>query len=86
MSDGTVNVNLANADLDNSNKLVVNLNGIKGKIVNARILTSKDIKDHNTFDNPNKVVPVEFKEAKINKKGELVVEMPKMSIVTLQIK
>ena len=40
----------------------------------------------NTVDNPNKVIPVEFKKAKINKKGELVVEMPKMSIVTLQIK
>ena len=79
-------MNLANADLDNSNKLIVKLNGIKGKVVNARVLTSKDMKDHNTFDFPNKVVPNEFKGAKVNKNGELVVEMPKMSIVTLQIK
>jgi alpha-N-arabinofuranosidase len=84
--DGTINVNIANADLQNSNKLTVNLGGIKGEIVNAEILTSKDMKDHNTFDNPNKVVPAAFKDAKLSKKGELTVNMPKMSIVTFQIK
>ncbi len=86
MADGTINVNLANADLDNSNKLTIKVGDIKGKVVNATILTSKDMKDHNTFDAPSKVVPVEFKDAKLNKKGELVVDLPKMSIVTLQIK
>ncbi|MCM1313230.1 MAG: alpha-N-arabinofuranosidase [Roseburia sp.] len=86
MADGTVNVNLVNADLDNSNKVTVKLDGVKGKVINARILTSKDIKDHNTFDAPEKVVPADFKGAKINKNGELVVDMPKMAIVTLQIK
>lgn len=86
MKDGTVNISLANADLDNSNTVTISLGSVKGKIQNAVILTSKDMKDHNTFENPNKVVPTTFKNAKINKKGELVVEMPKMSIVTLQIK
>ena len=84
--DGTINVNIANADLDNSNKLAIDLGGIKGEIVNAEILTSKDMKDHNTFEVPNKVVPTAFKGAKLSKKGELTVEMPKMSIVTFQIK
>ncbi len=85
MADGTINVNLANADLDNDNTLTINVGDVKGKIVNATILTSKDMKDHNTFDVPSKVVPTEFKGAKLNKKGELVVKLPKMSVVTLQI-
>jgi len=85
-ADGTVNINLANADLSQSNKLTIDLGGIKGKIVSATILTSKDMKDHNTFEQPSKVIPVEFKGAKLNKQGQLIVDMPKMSIVTLQIK
>lgn len=84
-SDGTVNINLANADLTESNKVTIDLAGISGNIKNATILTSADMKDHNTFENPNKVVPAQFNDAKISN-GKLVVTLPKMSIVTLQIK
>ena len=84
-SDGTVNINLANADLDNSNKVTIDLASIKGQIKKATILTSKDMKDHNTFEKPNVVVPTDFKDAQI-KNGKLIVTLPKMSIVTIQIK
>ena len=83
--DGTVNINLANADLDNSNKVTIDLATIKGKIQKATILTSKDMKDHNTFEKPNVVAPANFKGATI-KDGKLIVDMPKMSIVTIQVK
>ncbi|MBQ5461674.1 MAG: alpha-N-arabinofuranosidase, partial [Bacteroidaceae bacterium] len=56
-----------------------------GKIQKATILTSKDMKDHNTFEKPNVVAPANFKGATI-KDGKLIVDMPKMSIVTIQIK
>ncbi len=85
MSDGTVNINLANADLKNGVKVKVNLDGISGKVQNAQILASDNIKDHNTFDNPNKVVVREFKKAKISG-NTLTVEMPAASIVCLQVK
>ena len=84
-SDGTVTINLANADLANSNKVTIDVSGIQGKVTNATILTSANVSDHNTFDNPNKVSTKEFKNAKISN-GKLVVDMPKMSIVVLQIK
>lgn len=84
MADGTVNINLANADLKNANKVTINLDGINGKVQNAQILTSTDIKDHNTFEKPDIVKPVEFRNAKISK-NQLVVEMPRASIVCLQI-
>lgn len=86
MADGTVNINLANADLKNGTKVTINLDGIKGKVQNALVLQSKNVQDHNTFENPNVVVPTAFKDAKIDSKGNLVVEMPKTSIVCLQIK
>ena len=85
MADGTVNINLANADLKNSNTVTVNLDGVKGKIADAMILTSADIKDHNTFENPDKVKPQAFTKAKISG-DKLTVQMPKASIVTLKIK
>ncbi|MCQ2075579.1 MAG: alpha-N-arabinofuranosidase [Bacteroidaceae bacterium] len=84
-TNGTVNINLANADLNNSNKVVIDLGGISGKITSANILTSKNVADHNTFDNPTMVQPKEFKDAKIQG-GKLIVNMPKMSIIVLQIK
>ena len=43
------------------------------------------MKDHNTFEKPNVVAPANFKGATI-KDGKLIVDMPKMSIVTIQIK
>ena len=84
-ADGAVIVNLANADLAQSNKVTVDLGSAKGKVVEATILTSKDMKDCNTFENPDKVKPAAFKGAKI-KGGQLVVDMPKMSIVVVKIK
>ena len=85
MANGTVNINLANADLKNATKVTINLDGINGKVQNAQILTSKNIADHNTFENPNLVKPTAFNSAKIAN-GQLVVDMPKASIVCLQIK
>lgn len=85
MADGTVNINLANADLKNDRKVTIALGGIKGKVQNALILTSKNVQDHNTFENPTLVKPAEFKGAKISG-DNLVVEMPKTSVVCLQIK
>ena len=83
--DGSVNVNLANADLKNDNEVSLDLGTIGANIQNALILTSPDMKDHNTFENPDKVKPQPFKDAQI-KDGKLIVKMPKMSVVTLTVK
>ena len=83
--DGSVNVNLANADLKNANEVTVDLGSIGSTIQNALILTSPDMKDHNTFDNPGKVQPKSFKDIQI-KDGKIIVKMPRMSIVTFSIR
>lgn len=83
--DGSVNINLANADLKASNKVTIDLNGVKGSNISAQILTSDNVSDYNTFENSNKVKTNDFKDFKLEN-GKLVVNMPKMSIVTLLVK
>jgi len=83
--DGSINVNLANADLKEANEVTIDLGNAGTSIQNAQVLTSGDMKDHNTFENPNKVVPQPFKDAKISN-GKLVVKLPKMSVVTMTIR
>jgi alpha-N-arabinofuranosidase len=61
------------------------LKNLKVKTVTGRILTSGDIHDHNTFDQPNKVTTKEFKQFKL-KGDQLTVEMPARSVVSLELK
>ena len=83
--DGSVNVNLANADLKDSNEVTIDLGLAGGSIQDALVLTSADMKDHNTFENPFKVQPKPFSGAGI-KNGKLVVKMPRLSVVTLTVR
>ncbi|NLI61285.1 MAG: alpha-N-arabinofuranosidase, partial [Clostridiales bacterium] len=63
----------------------VELRGIMAKQVSGRVLTSEDIRDHNTFDEPEKVQPSAFEDFKLSEKG-LSVNLPAKSVVVLAIK
>ena len=80
--DGSIVVALVNTSLKDKQELA--LNGIDGKTIEGRILTARDIHDHNTFEQPNQVVPTPFNSFK-NKKGKLSVQLPAKSIVVLRI-
>ncbi|MDR3117826.1 MAG: alpha-N-arabinofuranosidase [Mediterranea sp.] len=81
---GTVHISLSNVDLNDSQTVTIELDGLKAKNVTGEILTAKHITDHNTFDSPNVVNIAAFKGAKLNK-GTLQVTLPPKSIVTLQL-
>ena len=84
-AEGAVNVTLTNTDLENDAEIIVSI-AADGKLsVTGEILTSKDITDHNDFDSPSKVSPVEFKDFKV-KDGKITVKMPAKSIVNLCIR
>ena len=83
--DGKIHVSISNADMKEAQTVTVNLNGYKAKKVNGQILASAKATDHNTFEDPSKVQLKEFKGAKIAKDGTITVEMPALSIVTLEI-
>ncbi len=83
--DGLVHISLANVNLEESQTVSIDLDGIKNKAVTGRILVSEKIDDYNSFENPDKVKPVAFKVCKISG-GKLVVNVPAQSIVALELK
>ena len=82
---GVIHISLSNVDLKNEQTISIDVNDLKVKSVGGEILTSKNIADHNTFENPNTVNVADFKGAKLNK-GTLQVKLPAKSIVTLELK
>lgn len=82
---GVVHVSLTNVSVDKEQTVTLNLPGINATKAVGYVLTSAKIDDLNTFDNPDKVKEVPFKEAKISK-GVLKVKIPKNSIITLELK
>ena len=80
--DGSIVVALVNTSLKDKQELA--LNGIDCKTIEGRMLTARDIHDHNTFEQPNQVVPTPFSSFK-NKKGKLSVQLPAKSIVVLRL-
>ena len=83
--EGTVHISLANIDLENTCDVEIALGGVKGKSVSGTILTTGNIDDHNTFEQPDKVKPADFNGARLVK-GTLKVTLPAKSIVTLSIR
>ncbi|MGH2566623.1 MAG: alpha-L-arabinofuranosidase C-terminal domain-containing protein [Ginsengibacter sp.] len=43
------------------------------------------MQDHNTFDNPDKIKPQTFSDAKLNG-SDLTVKLPPFSVVVLELK
>jgi alpha-N-arabinofuranosidase len=82
---GSVNISLTNIDYRKSNELVINLRGEDFSKVTGQILSSATISDHNSFDEPNKVVIKDFSGAKLDK-GILKLTIPAFSVVVLNAK
>jgi alpha-L-arabinofuranosidase len=71
----------SNRSLEESMDLAVRLGDAQiGKLVNAEIVTGKDPKASNTFDDPNAIVSKPFKEAMISN-GVATLKLPPLSVV-----
>lgn len=84
-AEGVIQVTLTNTDLDNTAEVTVTIASDSKPSVEGEILTSRDIRDCNDFDNPDMVKPSGFKDFKI-KDGKIIVRMPAKSIISLSIK
>ena len=80
-----MNVTLANIDLTEEKTVNIDISQIKVKNIRGRILTSNNITDHNTFENPHLVKPVTFEDFKIKKDGQIELKLPAKSIVVLSL-
>ncbi|MBI1343096.1 MAG: alpha-N-arabinofuranosidase [Terrimonas sp.] len=84
-STGAVHISFVNLDAKKDITFRTSLNDIPWKSVSGRIITSKKFTDINTFDQPFIVKDQDFKGAR--KEGdELVVTLPKLSVVVLELK
>ena len=84
-STGTIHISLVNIDLKNPADVSINLQGGKYTNVTGRILSSGNISDHNTFENPNKIKPAVFNGASLNG-NNVNVKLPPFSVVVLSIR
>lgn len=83
-TNGMVNITIVNIDPNNAVDVDCVLNGMEGKNVSGKMVTSAKIQDHNTFEKPDVVKISDYKGAKINK-GKLTANIPAKSVVLIQV-
>lgn len=82
---GVTHISLVNIDASKQQDISVNISGTKYSSVSGRIITSKKLQDYNSFDNPDKIHPTDFKDAKLS--GNLLqIKLPPFSVVMLTLK
>lgn len=78
-----VHISLVNVDAKSKQKIEIDTKDLGVKNFTAKILTSSKLQDYNSFDNPNKISPVVFKDFE-NKKGKLEINIPPFSVLVLE--
>lgn len=83
-SRGEIHLSLCNLNPNESASLSCHLRGVNAETVTGKILTSDEITAHNTFQNPEKIKPSEFKGALLEN-NILRLNLPAKSVVVLKI-
>lgn len=83
-AEGVIHISLVNIDATKKHDVTIALKDSSGKKVTGRILRSAKIQDHNTFEQPDKIVPKPFNEARLNR-GEVSLSIPPFSVIVLRV-
>lgn len=83
-STGAVHISLVNLDPSKNISIQTSIDGT-WKTVTGKVLTSANLTDVNSFEQPKKVVETDFKGAKLTG-NKLSVDIPAKSIVVLELK
>jgi len=85
-ADGKIHISLCNLDFEGSAGVEVELRGLaeQNVAVSGTTLTSDRIDGHNTFDEPERVKPAEFRGFTFEG-GRLDVQLPPMSVTMLEL-
>ena len=82
---GATHISFTNLDANKTVTVKIALTGITFKTIDGQILTAAKFTDINSFDKPDAIKPTAFRGAK--KEGnDLIVELPKLSVVVLELK
>lgn len=82
--DSKVHFSITNIDAHKSHTIEIDISDLNTNKVSGEILSSKNLQDHNDFENPNHIKVLEFNGAKI-KKNKLILEVPAYSVVVLTL-
>ena len=82
---GLTHISLVNIDANKAQTVSININGANYTSVTGRILKSDKIQNYNSFEKPNNIVPVAYKDAKLNG-NKLELTLPPFSVVVLELK
>lgn len=83
--DGITHITLVNIDASKAQPVSIGLRGSSFSSVSGRILQSSKLQDHNSFDDPGKIKPVAFNQARL-KGAQLDLTLPPFSVVVLALK
>jgi alpha-N-arabinofuranosidase len=78
-------ISLVNVDAKNAQEISIDLRGANFKTVSGKILTSPNLQDYNSFENPDKIKPTDFTGANL-KNNILMLKIPPFSLVVLELK
>ncbi len=84
-STGLIHISLTNINSKKDETVTIKVEGKKFSKVSGRILTSKKLQDHNTFEDPEKIIPRPFSGASL-KGDNLIVKLPPFSVVVIELK
>jgi alpha-N-arabinofuranosidase len=82
---GVTHISLVNIDPNKQQEVTITVNGANYKSVSGRVLKSDRMQNYNSFENPNKILPVAFTDAKLDG-NKLIVKLPATSVVVLELK
>jgi alpha-L-arabinofuranosidase len=82
---GLTHISLVNIDAKNTQEISIDLRGANFKSIVGRILTSDKLQNYNTFDNPEKIKPTDFKGVTL-KENTLTLKLPPFSVLVLTLK
>ncbi len=86
VKDGIITITISNLSMTDDEELTVQFAEDKAyEVVEARILKGADVRDKNTFDEPEKVKDEEFKGCKAEDK-KLKLNVPAASVVLIRVK
>lgn len=84
-SNGAIHITLTNIDAQKQHEISIDLRGAKLTSVSGRILNSTKLQDFNSFEAPDKIKPIVFKDATLNN-NLLKIKLPAHAVVVLEIK
>jgi alpha-N-arabinofuranosidase len=83
---GKIHVSLCNTDPRREKPLTLELRGQSPAAVSGKIISSENMGDFNSFDRPDKIGLRDFDGARLGgSPGEILVNLPPMSVVTLEV-